>query len=107
MKLVLAELRNMLPAELHREIQMKLHEAKKIRLGVTMGSEKNHAALRMLRRDIARMRMVEEEMRKGLKKSSPNATLPAPKTSQKKQTKVASRAPKKSSVSSVSSSSSS
>ncbi len=106
MSIVLSELRKMLPAELKREIAMKQSEAGKIRLGIELGKEKNHAQLRVLRREIARMRTVEEEMRKGLKQNGQDATLPAPEK-KTKSTKKTTNTKKKSSTSNSSSSSSS
>ncbi len=104
MKAILAELRKMLPAELHREIQMKRSEAQKIRIGVTLGKEKNHAQLRTMRRDIARMRMVEHEMRKGLNKNGASATVSAPETKTKGAKKTTNTKKKSSSPSSSKSS---
>ncbi len=54
----ITELAKMSAAELTRELKQKRTEAAKMRLGLTIQKEKNHAAYRLLRRDIARMCMV-------------------------------------------------
>lgn len=42
-------------AELKREIESKRTQAAKLRIAIEEGSEKNHAAYRALRREIARL----------------------------------------------------
>lgn len=101
------ELERMTPQELGKELQLKRAECAKMRIGLTMQSEKNSALYRTHRRDIARMTMVYKKMQKNpaavmpkKEKSVTAAKSPvsAPKASQKakKPVKGSSSASKKS-----------
>lgn len=56
------ELRRMTEVELRRDIAMHVTEYAKIRMGVEMQKEKNHALSKSKRREIARMKTVLTEM---------------------------------------------
>lgn len=56
------ELRRMTADELRRDIAMHVTEYAKIRMGVEMQKEKNHALSKSKRREIARMKTVLSEM---------------------------------------------
>lgn len=59
-----AELRRMTPKELRQEIAMHRTEYAKMRMGVEMQKEKNHALYKSKRREIARMKTIETAMAK-------------------------------------------
>lgn len=83
------DLRQMSPQDLLKDIDDAKASIAKSRLGITLGKEKNHAVLRHMRRNIARMETVRMEMRaNGLKNEKSPATIAAPKkeTTQKKVT---------------------
>ena len=65
----MTELKNMPVDELRRELRTRRAEYAKVKMSVELGSEKNHASLRSMRRDIARMMMILEEMGKTNKKA--------------------------------------
>jgi ribosomal protein L29 len=79
----IAELRQLTPSELKKEIALVKAELKKMQLGVRIGSEKDHAKIRFLRREIARMTMVMKGP-SALRNDAKDATLSRP---QKKSTK--------------------
>lgn len=60
----ITELKRMSAAELRKELASKRAAYARHRIGVTMQSEKNHAACRLLRREIARMTMVLSDLEK-------------------------------------------
>ncbi len=74
----MTELKRLPLPELRRELGAKRVEAAKMRMGLKMQSEKNHAAYRTVRRDIARMSMAVRD----LEKAAPVAVKSAEKTSQ-------------------------
>ncbi len=81
------DLRQMSSQDLLRDINDAKSSIAKVRLGITLGKEKNHAVLRRMRRDIARMETVLAQTRaNGLKNEKSPATIAAPKkeTTQKK-----------------------
>jgi ribosomal protein L29 len=63
----IAELRRMSVTELRKELSLKSASYARHRIGITMQSEKNHAACRLMRRDIARMNMVLRDLEKNQK----------------------------------------
>ena len=65
--IAIPELERMSPSELQRELKIKRAEAARMRLGLEMQKEKDHAAYRVLRKDIARMSMIAERMKKSKK----------------------------------------
>jgi ribosomal protein L29 len=80
-KASIIELERMTPPELGRELRGKHAELAKMRLGLTMGSEKNHAKYKAIKKDAARMAMVLRNMeKKGMTTKAPKAET-APKTS--------------------------
>lgn len=87
------ELMRMTPQELQKEIALKRSECSKLRIAIEMGSEKNHARYRRLHREIARMVMVYDAMKKSAT-SLPPATPPSTPTKSPK-VPVSSRSPKK------------
>jgi ribosomal protein L29 len=60
----ITDLKRMTASELRKEIMVKRAEAAKMRMGLEMQSEKNHAAYRVAKRDLARMSMVLADMEK-------------------------------------------
>lgn len=78
----ITELQRMTPSELTSELKLKRAELAKARLSVALGSEKNHAGVKKLKKDVARMSMVIHALQKA---------VPA-----KKVEKKASQEPKKS-----------
>ena len=64
------ELQRLSASELRKELSLKRASYARHHIGVTMQSEKNHAACRLMRRDIARMSMVLQ----GLEKNQKNQT---------------------------------
>ncbi len=70
----IAELQRMTPEELRREIGMRRVEYAKMRLGIEMQKEKNHAAFKSRRKEIARMMTVLTSMKKMEKKEVKQAT---------------------------------
>lgn len=79
----IAELKRTTPTELRKELTVKRAELAKMRMGIAMNSEKNHAAYRRMRRDIARMEMVRMDMARQTSKQTVTEKAPA-KTSQAK-----------------------
>jgi len=61
------ELKRLSATELRKELSFKSASYAKHRIGITMQSEKNHAACRLLRRDIARMTMVLRDLERNPK----------------------------------------
>ena len=59
-----AELLRMTPDELRREIAMHRIEYAKMRMGIEMQKEKNHALFKTKRREIARMETVMTQMKR-------------------------------------------
>jgi ribosomal protein L29 len=66
-RISIIELERMTPSELNRDLKGKRAELAKTRLNLAMGSEKNHAKYRVMKRDIARMEMVRMAMEKNQK----------------------------------------
>ncbi len=60
------ELQRMTPKELRQEIALHQSEYAKMRMGVEMQKEKNHALYKAKRREIARMKTVETAMKNGV-----------------------------------------
>ena len=60
----ITELEKMSPSEVERDLRTKRAEAANMRLGLEMQKEKNHAGYRVLKREIARMTMVLDRVRK-------------------------------------------
>ncbi len=58
----ITELKRMTVSELRKDLAMKRIDAAKVRMGLALQSEKNHAAYRVMKRDIARMTMVLADM---------------------------------------------
>lgn len=54
----ITELSRMTASELRKELQMKRAELAKMRMGLAMQSEKNHALYKAHKKDVARMSMV-------------------------------------------------
>ncbi len=94
------DLRKMSPDALGKEIADAKTQAAKIRLGITLGKEKNHASLRGLRRAVARMETVRAEHNGGLKKGGSDATMGAPKKAAAKKKSTSTTRPKPSASSS-------
>ncbi len=69
----ITELKRMSAAELRKELASKRAAYARHRIGVTMQSEKNHAACRLQRREIARMTMVLHDLERN-QKSEKNQT---------------------------------
>jgi ribosomal protein L29 len=69
----IAELRNMQPADLHKEAQGKRMSIAKMRLGLEMRSEKDSALYRRERKELARMLTVLSEKAKMAPKSEKTA----------------------------------
>lgn len=86
------ELERMTPQELQKEISLKRAECAKLRIAIEITSEKNHALYRILHRQIARMVMVHDRMKKNAPKTP---KIEVPKTTKKKKAPVSSRSPKK------------
>lgn len=63
------ELLRMSHDELRRELKAKRFEAAKVRLALSLGSEKNHAQYKGMKSEIARMQMVLDTMGKSTKSS--------------------------------------
>ncbi|MDD5055466.1 MAG: 50S ribosomal protein L29 [Candidatus Peribacteraceae bacterium] len=63
----IAELKRMSAVELRKELSRTSASYARHRIGITMQSEKNHAACRLMRRDIARMTMVLHDLEKNRK----------------------------------------
>jgi ribosomal protein L29 len=64
-KTPITELQRMTPAELRRELLIKRAEVAKMRIGIEMQSEKNHALYHQNKKEIARMTMVLKGMERG------------------------------------------
>ena len=96
-KVSIIELERMTPKELGRELRNKQAEMAKTRLGLTMGSEKNHAKYNFMKKDAARMTMVlQAMMKKGMKAPSAETPVKASNVAKKTVKKVAPKAsPKK------------
>ena len=75
----ITELSRMTPTELRKELFLKRTEAAKMRLGLEMQAEKNHAAYRVLKKEIARMTMVLHTMQKN-GKTETSAEMPSKAT---------------------------
>ncbi len=90
-KTSVTEIRRMTPQELRKDLQVKRAEAAKMRIGLTMQSEKNSGLYRAHKRDIARMAMVLNEMTK-----NPTTSVPEVKNAVQKSPKKASQKAKKS-----------
>ncbi len=82
-----AELQRMTPDELRREINLHRTEYAKMRMGIQMQKEKNHALFLSKRREIARMETVMTQMR-AVAKPVKKAAIPAKKASQVKEKSV-------------------
>lgn len=87
------ELRRMTPQELRREIAMHRTEYAKMRMGVEMQKEKNHALYKAKRREIARMKTVETSMMNNVaqpetSKKSVKDSEQSPSQTKKKSVKV-------------------
>lgn len=81
-KASVTELSRMTISELRKEIQLKRAELAKMRMGLVMQSEKNHALYKLHRKDVARMSMVLVR----LEKNGPVKTVsdaPATETAKK------------------------
>ncbi|MSR67903.1 50S ribosomal protein L29 [Candidatus Peribacteria bacterium] len=78
------ELQRMTPVELRQEIALHQSEYAKMRMGVEMQKEKNHALYKAKRREIARMKTVET----GMKKSAPKVSAKTASQMKKKTVKV-------------------
>lgn len=77
----IAELSKMTASELRKDRLMALAEARKLRLGLEMQKEKNHASYRKLKKQIARMTMVLDNMPpEALMKAKKEPTIERPKT---------------------------
>lgn len=63
-KTSITELERLSLAELKRELNEKRIAMAKMRIGIALGAEKNHAAYRVARRDSARITMVMEQVGK-------------------------------------------
>lgn len=70
----IVELKRATPTELRKELMTRRGQLAKMRIGISMRSEKNHAAYRALRRDIARIEMVRMAMQ-GSQKAVPAAPV--------------------------------
>ncbi len=84
-----AELQRMTQDELRQDIALHTAEYAKMRMGIGMQKEKNHALYKSKRREIARMKTVLAGMRRGApisKKSAVSKELPS--QSDKKPVKV-------------------
>lgn len=89
----ITELERMTPQELQKEIALKRAECSKLRIAIEMGAEKNHARYRRMHREIARMVMVYDRMRKI---STPKSSVTVePKATKTPKAPVSSRSPKK------------
>lgn len=78
----ITELRRQSVKELRTDLQLKRAEVAKIRIGLTMQSEKNSGLHRTKKREIARMSMVLHEMMK-----NPSQTVEKPVKSPGSKTK--------------------
>lgn len=87
------ELLRMTPQELQKEIALKRAECSKLRIAIEIGAEKNHATYRRMRREIARMVMVHDSMKKGATAVTSETT--AVKSTKTPASPVSSRSPKK------------
>jgi ribosomal protein L29 len=63
-KVSITELSRMTITELRKELQVKRAELAKMRMGLTMQSEKNHAQYKVQKKDVARMSMVMMQLEK-------------------------------------------
>ena len=81
----IAELARMTVPELRKELQIKRADLAKMRLGLAMQSEKNSAAYKAHKKDVAHMTMVLMQLER-----SPQAVAPA-KTESKPATKKVSK----------------
>ena len=87
----MTELRRMTRDELRRDITAKRNEYAKTRLHVQAHGEKNHGKVKLMRRDIARMTMVYEQMpvpampeqKKGAEGAEVKAKAPAKNSAKK------------------------
>lgn len=87
------ELKRLTRDELRRELASHRSEYAKVRLHIHAQSEKNHAQMKILRRNIARMTMVYATL-----PATPKADMPAKKV-EKETTKVTKKRVKASSTS--------
>ncbi len=83
------ELERMTPQELRKDLQVKRAEVAKMRINLSMQSEKNSGLYQHMRRDIARMTMVLKRMEKN------PATTQAPKAAAPESPTKASKSAKK------------
>lgn len=76
------ELTRMTPSEIRLELKAKRAEAAQKRLGLTIQKEKNSAAYRALRKEIARMCMVLQNMEKTAPSAAAKKVVAAEKTTE-------------------------
>ncbi len=76
------ELSRMTPAELRQDIALHIGEYAKMRMGIGMQKEKNHALFKSKRREIAKMKTVltamEANQKNGRKEKNETMTKSAP-----------------------------
>ena len=89
-KTPIAELSRMTASELRKELQMKRAELAKMRMGLAMQSEKNHALYKRHKKDVARMSMVLVQL---LKKAPPAPAAVAEAPAKEKAKKVSKEKP--------------
>lgn len=81
----ITELRNMSTEELVREGAQIRSESARIKMGLTLQREKDHAKYQRLKKQIARIETVLSDRRiNGLNKTSSPSTMPAQETKKKK-----------------------
>lgn len=88
------ELSRMTPAELRQDIALHIGEYAKMRMGIGMQKEKNHALFKSKRREIARMKTVQTAMEK-----NPTKSMDPKKTTKSLESSVSPDSSKKSSQS--------
>jgi len=84
-KISVTELSRMSLSELRKELQMKRAELAKMRMGLVMQSEKNHALYKVHKKEVARMTMVLMQLEK--KGPMPQASKEPSQPSEKKTVK--------------------
>lgn len=87
-KTPVAELSRMTVSELRKELQVKRAELAKMRLGLAMQSEKNHALYKAHKKDVARMCMILGQLEKKAPLSAP-AKVEAEKVAKEKPSQTA------------------
>ncbi len=86
---IIPELQRLAPKELERELKLKMAEAAHMRLGLEIQKEKNHAAYKALRKDIARMTMVLGQMKQKNQTNQKNQTSESVVSSKEKASQTA------------------